>query len=141
MSRVFWDTNLFIYLLEDYGLHSEGVVELLAKMESRGDELLTSAITLGEILVQPSAAGDLNRCQEYEAAIIGNAIILPFDVPASRKYANIRSQPRKITPPDAIQLACAAAAGVDLFLTNDSRLHGLHVDGIQFITSVDRAPL
>jgi predicted nucleic acid-binding protein len=141
VSRVFWDTNLFIYLLEDYGLHSEGVVELLAKMESRGDELLTSAITLGEILVQPSSSGDVRRCQEYEAAITENAEILPFDVAASRKYARIRSQPRKITPPDAIQLACAAAAGVDLFLTNDSRLHGLHVDGIQFITSVDRAPL
>jgi len=141
MSRVFWDTNLFIYLLEDYGLHSESVIELLARMESRADELLTSAITLGEILVQPSSAGDLRRCQEYEAAIKANATILAFDIGASRSYARIRSQPRKIAPPDAIQLACAASAGVDLFLTNDTRLHGLHVDGIQFITSVDRAPL
>jgi uncharacterized protein len=141
MSRVFWDTNLFIYLLEDYGAHSKEVVELLAKMEARGDELLTSAITLGEVLVQPWSAGDVRRSQEYEAAIQSCAVILPFDAAAARNYARIRSQPRKIAPPDAIQLACAASAGVDLFLTNDLRLHGVHVDGIQFITSVDRAPL
>jgi uncharacterized protein len=141
MSRVFWDTNLFIYLLEDYGAHSKEVVELLAKMEARGDELLTSAITLGEVLVQPWSAGDVRRSQEYETAIQSSAVILPFDAAAARNYARIRSQPRKIAPPDAIQLACAATAGVDLFLTNDLRLHGVHVDGIQFITSVDRAPL
>jgi predicted nucleic acid-binding protein len=141
MSRVFWDTNLFIYLLEDYGPHSEGVAELLAKMEVRGDQLLTSAITLGEVLVQPCSLGDLSRCRDYEAAIHSTAIILPFDAAASLSYARIRSQPRKINPPDAIQLACAAAAGVDLFLTSDARLHGVHVDGIHFITSVDRAPL
>jgi len=28
-----------------------------------------------------------------------------------------------------------------LFLTNDMRLHSLQVDGIQFITSLERAPL
>lgn len=140
MSRVFWDTNLFIYLLEDYGPHSEGVAELLAKMEVRGDELLTSAITLGEVLVQPCSRGDVSRCQEYEEAIKATARILPFDAAASLNYARIRSQPRKIAPPDAIQLACAATAGVDLFLTNDVRLQGLHVEGIQFITAVDRAP-
>lgn len=141
MSRVFWDTNLFIYLLEDYGPHSDGVAELLVKMESRGDELLTSAITLGEVLVRPCSLGQMSRCQEYEAAIKSTAMVLPFDLAASLNYARIRSQPRKISPPDAIQLACAATAGVDLFLTNDARLHGLHVEGIQFITSVDRSPL
>jgi len=141
MSRVFWDTNLFIYLLEDYGPHSEGVAGLLAKMETRGDELLTSAITLGEVLVQPCLRGEMDRCRGYEAAIQATARILPFDAAASLHYARIRSQPRKISPPDAIQLACAATAGVDLFLTNDARLHEVHVDGIHFITSVERAPL
>lgn len=141
MTRIFWDTNLFIYLFEDYGSHSKGVVSLLAKMEERGDELLTSAITMGEVLVQPWAAGDMDRCTQYENALRSHATIVPFDIKASRSYAQLRAQPRKVSPPDAIQLACAAAAGVDLFLTNDVRLHGMRVDGIHFITSVDRAPL
>jgi predicted nucleic acid-binding protein len=47
----------------------------------------------------------------------------------------------RFRPPDAIQLACAAAASVDLFITNDERLRVKHVDGIQFIVPLSRAPL
>jgi predicted nucleic acid-binding protein len=43
--------------------------------------------------------------------------------------------------PDAIQLACAAAAGIDLFITNDDRLSKFHVQGIHFITGLDQAPI
>lgn len=139
MSRIFWDTNLFIYLLEDHGHHSKQTIALLRKMGERGDELVTSALTIGEVLARPMQDGDEDRCERYEKAIRSNAIISLFDVAAARTFAKIRSQ--KIRPPDAIQLACAAVASVDLFLTNDKRLHGIHVAGIHFITSVDRAPL
>jgi hypothetical protein len=37
-------------------------------------------------------------------------------------------------------LACAAAASFDLFITNDARLQSKHVQGIQFVVSLDRAP-
>lgn len=141
MSRVFWDTNLFIYLFEDYGKHSQLTAQLRQKMLKRGDELLTSTLTIGELLTGPERTGNKQLCQEYEEAIRLTAVVVNFDVNAAKKYAQLRSRPPKISPPDAIQLACAAAAGVDLFLTNDTRLHNLHVDGIQFITSVDRAPL
>lgn len=142
MSRVFWDTNLFIYLFEDYGKHSQSVIALRRKMLERNDELFTSALTLGEILVKPTSISDADLCRKYEDAIRSTAIIVNFDVAVARRYAKLRAQPPpKLSPPDAIQLACAATAGVDLFLTNDLRLHSLHVDGIHFITSVERAPL
>jgi hypothetical protein len=38
-------------------------------------------------------------------------------------------------------LACAAAADVDLFITNDAHLQTRYVEGIQFIVSIERAPL
>jgi predicted nucleic acid-binding protein len=143
MSRVFWDTNLFVYLFEDYGRDSEKVVALRRKMLERNDELVTSAMTIGEILVKPTSVSDDELCRNYEDAIRATAIVVNFDVAVARIYAKLRAQrkPPNIAPPDAIQLACAATAGVDLFLTNDINLHGLHVDGIHFITSVDRAPL
>ena len=47
MSRIFWDTNLFIYLIEDQTEHAERVASLRRRMIERGDELLTSALTLG----------------------------------------------------------------------------------------------
>lgn len=111
-------------------------------MIERGDQLLTSALTLGEILTKPQAADDVLACQEYEEAIRSTAIIIDFDIAAGRTYAKVRGKGlQKIHPPDAIQLACAATAGVDLFLTNDARLHNVRVDGIHFITSVERAPI
>ena len=58
MSRIFWDTNLFVYLLEDKGELTERVVSLRERMIERRDELLTSALTLGEIFVKPLEAGD-----------------------------------------------------------------------------------
>lgn len=48
---------------------------------------------------------------------------------------------RSLRAPDAIQLACAAGAGVDLFITNDARLHARQITGIQFIVSLEGAPL
>ncbi|SRR5579875_109797 len=42
---------------------------------------------------------------------------------------------------EAIQLACAAAAGMDLFITNDDRLSRKRVPEIKFITSLQRAPI
>jgi predicted nucleic acid-binding protein len=135
MSRIFWDTNLFIYLFEDYGHLSQQVAVLLKKMEGRGDELLTSTLTVGEITAKPLSQGDTNRSHHYEEAIRSNAVVLSFDLPAARHFAKLRASHQKsIRPPDAIQLACAATTGVD-------RLHNVRVDGIHFITSVDRAPL
>lgn len=142
MSRIFWDTNLFIYLFEDHGHHSKEATALLKKMAERGDELITSTLTIGEILARPMQEGDIERCQQYENAIRSNAMIAAFDMAAARNFAKIRSRnEKKIRPPDAIQLACASANSVDLFLTNDKHLHGIRVEGIHFITSIDRAPL
>jgi len=140
MSRIFWDTNLFIYLLEDYGNFSKAVVQLRSKMLARGDQLLTSTLTLGEILVKPSERGETELCMRYEHAISSAAVIISFDLKAARIYAELRTE-RSLKAPDAIQLACAANAAVDLFVTNDERLQGKHVQGIQFIVPLDRVPV
>ena len=140
MSRIFWDTNLFIYLFEDYGALSKAVVRLRSKMLERGDQLLTSTLTLGEILVKPTERNDPELCGKYECAISSAATMIAFEVKAAKVYAALRSE-RSLKAPDAIQLACAASAGVDLFVTNDERLQGKHVDGIQFIVPLGRVPL
>jgi predicted nucleic acid-binding protein len=109
-------------------------------MLERGDQLLTSALTLGEILVKPTERGDIDLCRKYEHAIVTTSVIVRFDEEAARRYAVLRCE-RSIRGPDAIQLACAASVGVDLFITNDNRLQNKTVDGIQFIVPLDRAPL
>ena len=140
MSRIFWDTNLFIYLFEDKGELTERVVSLRERMVERQDQLLTSALTLGEILVKPLEAGDAELMRLYERTINANAAVLPFDQAAAAVFATVR-QNRSIQPADAIQLACASVAGVDMFITNDQRLSRHVVPGIHFIQSLAVATL
>ncbi|HET8577087.1 MAG TPA: type II toxin-antitoxin system VapC family toxin [Methylomirabilota bacterium] len=137
MSRVFWDTNLFIYLIEGSGERAEGVARLRQRMMARGDQLYTSTLTLGEVLVKPAESKNETLRQQYEQAIAAGAVLIPFDQPAARLYSSIRRD-RTIRPPDAIQLACAAQARVDLFITNDDRLSDKVVPGINFVASLEK---
>ena len=139
MSRVFWDTNLFIYLLEGPSELSAKVRHLGQRVMERGDQLYTSTLAMGEVLVKPMEQGKPELAARYEGALAPPTILLlPFDRACARIYARLR-QDKTIPAPDAMQLACAAQAGCDLFITNDDRLSRKVVPGIQFITSLDRA--
>jgi len=137
VSRVFWDTNLFVYLMEGEGLRTESVVALRRRMIERGDELLTSSLTLGELLVKPVETGNYELRNRYVQAMEDGVTMLSFDTQAALRFADIRGD-RSIQSPDAIQLACAAAGGTDLFITNDDRLSRKNVPGIAFIQSLQR---
>jgi predicted nucleic acid-binding protein len=132
MSRIFWDTNLFIYLFEDYGDLSKTTARIRERMLARNDQLYTSTLTLGEVLVKPTEEGNEVLRREYLEALGSAAVLIPFDREAAQIYARIRKD-RSLRAPDALQLSCAAAAGVDLFITNDERLAGKVVPGVQFI--------
>ena len=140
MSRIFWDTDLFIYLIEGKSSMAQQVVALRKKMRARGDQLLTSTLTLGEVLVKPLQMGDLKLSSDYHRELAVSSVLIPFDVKAAGAYARIRID-RSLRAPDAIQLACAASVGVDLFITNDIHLQGKQIPGIQFIVPLDRVPI
>ena len=137
MSRVFWDTNLFVYLLEGTGARAESVVALRQRMIERGDELLTSTLTLGELLVKPVEMRDDELRDRYVQAMDAGVTLLSFYARAALRFAAIRGD-RSIRAPDAIQLACAAVGRTDLFITNDDRLSRKNVPGIGFIQSLQR---
>lgn len=140
MAKIFWDTNLFIYLFENNLTWSQRLVESRQKMLIRGDELLTSWLTVGEVLTKPKELRNAVLEKSYLSFFLSGAVqLIPFDFDAARRYGEIRSRAR-VRPADSIQLACAAAAGSDLFVTNDRQLAELAIPGITFITSVERMP-
>jgi predicted nucleic acid-binding protein len=99
-------------------------------MSERHDELLASALTLGEVLVKPYAAREWALAERYEQLLETPGVsVLPFDRSCARVYAQLR-QDKTLKPPDAIQLACAASARCDLFITNDNRLTRKVVPGV-----------
>ena len=141
MSRVFLDTNIFIYYYEDAGLMTTLTRSLLERLDQRGDQIVTSTLTIGELLVHPLRVGNDKLAALYEQVLQPPSIeIIAFDRVCANAFARIRLD-KTIKPPDAIQLASAAIARCDLFLTNDSRLTGKIIPGVQFIAALDKAPV
>jgi len=137
MSLIYWDTMLFVYLIEEHPEYYETVEKLVLQMAERGDTLCTSIFTRGEALVGAQKAGSeqiAQRLRDYLQPPIVS--LLPFTLETADHYARIRAT-NKVSPADAIHLASAAAAGVDLFLTNDRSLRHMIVPGIQFVAGMD----
>jgi predicted nucleic acid-binding protein len=110
-------------------------------MLRRGDRLYTSAMTVGEVLAKPISSGSTGIVARYQSFFASDQIVVSvFGFPAAEAYGNIR-QDRSIQPADAIQLACASSAGIDLFITNDERLSQKSIPGVKFLTSLARAPI
>jgi predicted nucleic acid-binding protein len=137
MSRIFYDTMLFIYLLEDNHSYVGRVKQLLARSRERGDLLFTSHFAVGEVL-----AGVHRPGASAVAASIRRSLnemtfqLLPFEAGAVDTFSRLRGF-HKIGIADSINLACAASAGIDLFLTYDKELLKLNVPGIQFIADFE----
>lgn len=137
MSRIYWDSMLFVYWLEDNQEFAKRVGAIHSKMKERGDELITSAFTFGEVLAGVYRVGAARAAEESRRLLLKVVSeIVPFDLGASEHYAKIRGT-QGVAPADAIHLSCAAQANTDLFLTNDKRLTGKFVPGIQFIATLD----
>ncbi len=141
MSRVFLDTNLIIYLLEDYGELSVITARFAQRMIERGDTVVTSMMTVGEVMVKPLAIGDQVLLHKYRQLFDAPDVeLISFNRMEAMEYAKVRGD-KSIKSPDAIQLACASVAKCDLFVTNDDRLSKKVIPGIQFIVSLDRVPI
>ena len=111
MSRVYWDSMMFIYMLEGNPVFAPSVLEILDEMDQRGDTLCTSIFCLGEVLTGPrkfnSTAG-INRVKQYFAS---DAVdVLPFTIETADRFSLIRAT-TAAKPADAIHLAAAASAG------------------------------
>jgi len=137
VRRIFWDTMVHAYWFEDHKKLSDRVEQIHESMQRRGDTLCSSLFVLNELLVGPlrtkdTAAADLIVKYFHSSAIT----LLPYPSRAVRIFAELRAQ-QGIKSLDALHLATAASAGVDLFLTNDRRLHKAVVPGISFIASLD----
>lgn len=138
MSRIYWDTMLFIYWLEDNPQFGKRVNAIWSQMQQRNDQLISGALALGEILAGAYKRGaDLERIRDVKTAFTNTVSeIVPFSEEAADLFGQIKGS-LKIPSADAIHLACAASAKADLFLTNDENLLGKIIPGIQFIAKLD----
>jgi predicted nucleic acid-binding protein len=117
------DTAVFIYLIEDHLDFAPALSPLFAAAEEGRVELVTSALTLLEVLVVPMRRGDVDLAKRYETVLTrGRGLrLVDLDRTQLRSAAHLRAA-QGIRTPDALQLAAALTTGCGCFLTNDRRL-------------------
>lgn len=137
MSRFYWDSMLFMYALERHPAYSPVVQTVLREMHRRGDTLCTSVFTLGEVLTGPRKLGSVSGSDRVRAYFASGALeVLPFTLETSEQFASIRAW-TAVKSADAVHLATASLASVDVFLTNDKVLLSLKVPGIRLFAGLD----
>lgn len=140
VNRIFFDTNIFIYMFEGIEPNRGRMLEIRRRMLERGDRIVTSAMTLGELLVKPTKLGQVSLIEQYDRAVRSTSEVISFDAQVAWRFASLRAT-HNLRSADAIQLACAAHSGVDLFISSDQQLHKLDIPGIGFITPLEKVPL
>ncbi|HEX6368362.1 MAG TPA: PIN domain-containing protein [Longimicrobium sp.] len=120
------DTAAFIYFIEAHPTYVPALRQLFDAADREVLSIVTSAVTLLEVLVVPYRAGNQPLAQRYEALLThGRGVVLrEIDRPLLRAAAQLRAVAGARTP-DALQLAAALAEGCTTFVTNDHRLPAL----------------
>ena len=117
------DTAIFIYFIEEDERFLAAIMPLFEAAHAGKFELVTSALTLLEVLVVPYRSGNIELAERYEAALTRSSGVRMVDL--TRNHLRMAAQLRAATgvgTPDALQLAASLASGCSAFLTNDRRL-------------------
>ena len=117
------DTAIFIYFIEENPRFLPEITPLFKEADQGKRELITSALTLLEVLVVPYRAGNRLLAERYEALLTRSRGIRLVELSHDqlRAAAQLRAA-TSIKTPDALQLVAAIGGGCTTFLTNDRRL-------------------
>jgi predicted nucleic acid-binding protein len=127
------DTAPLIYFIEENPTYLD-IVRPFFEMMDRGEvQVVTSVITLAEVLVHPLRSGNATLAQRYRDILQNPTALtlLPVSEAIAEQAAHLRAT-HNLRTPDAIQLATALQVGASAFLTNDARLPT--IPGLQTIT-------
>ena len=117
------DTAIFIYFIEENPRFLPAILPLFIQADQGNRELITSALTLLEVLVVPYRAGNRHLAERYEALLTRSRGIRLVELSHDqlRAAAQLRAA-TNVKTPDALQVVAAISGGCTTFLTNDRRL-------------------
>jgi predicted nucleic acid-binding protein len=132
------DTVAFIYFLEDNRIYAPVLDPLFREADDGRRHIVTSALTLLEVLVIPYRLGQLTLAGRYEALLTRSRGVRMVELGREqlRGAANLRALHRLHTP-DAMQIAAALTHRAVAFVTNDRRLPD--IPGLRIIQLADVA--
>jgi len=129
---VYLDTAPLIYLVEGTPSRSGVVDSQIRKWIESGEDLVTSCVTLMELLVHPKRSGDRRLENQYRLFLERLLALppLPVDERVAEQAAEIRAR-HGFKTPDSLQLAVAVCCGCSVFYSNDRALQKF--DGLDVV--------
>jgi predicted nucleic acid-binding protein len=120
------DSVPLIYFIEENPTYLQMTDAFFEAMLRREFRVITSVLTLPEVLVYPLRQGNRTLAQEYRDILYYQEGLTTVEI--STDIAETAAQIRAVhnlRTPDAIQMATAISAGASFFLTNDGHLPSL----------------
>ena len=120
------DSAPLIYFIEQNPTYLE-MMRIFFRALNQGEfRVVTSVVTLPEVLVYPLRQGNTTLAQQYRDILFNAEGLTTIQI--SPDIAEVAAQLRAVhnlRTPDAIQMATAIREGASFFLTNDARLPSL----------------
>jgi predicted nucleic acid-binding protein len=135
--RIYLDTMVWIYALEGNASFGPAAQDTLRAIRSNQHTLLTSHFLLAELLVAPVKKGDAFTVAQYRRMLTAASVeVIPFTADVAVHFAKLRAQFRTKAA-DSIHLALAASVSTDMFITGDTDLNEVRLDGIKLVVGLN----
>lgn len=137
VQHIFLDTMFFIYHFENNERFLGLTTDVLNMVEKGQMRCSTSYLTLMELLVKPLKEGRQALVEEYRMVFetFPNMSMISLDKSVVHLAAYFRAM-YNLRSADSIQLASAASAKCDLFLTNDRNLIQIREFKIRYMEEI-----
>ncbi len=131
-SRLYLDTNIWIYYIEANPSFVRKVHDVIVAAEATVSTLVTNEITVAECLYKPSTDDNLTAMQAYDQLFASGEIeLVPLDGALARQAASHGGK-LGLKLIDAIHYMSALTSGCDHFITSDARFRS--VPGLKVLT-------
>lgn len=126
------DTAPLIYYIESHNAYSPAVDPFFEAMDQEDILVVTSTITLLEVLVQPLRLDRIDLVTQYREILLNanNLVIVDVVPEIAESAAGLRAK-YNLRTPDAIQVATTMFMGSTTLLTNDKEMR--KVSDIQIV--------
>jgi predicted nucleic acid-binding protein len=125
-SVIYLDTAPFFYSVEKHTYYSPLFAQFWTDLDTGKIRVVTSELTLLEVLVQPIRLGREDLIEAYDSLLIDSDLqLVPIDSAVLRKAAELRAH-LNLKTPDSIHAATALRAGCDHLVSNDGGLRRLN---------------
>ena len=123
ISKLYVDSAPLIYYVEERLAYVDKMELILILVETSSLEVVSSVLTLSEVLVVPLRMSAHRLAQRYRSILMNREFctLLTVSADTAIRAASIRARYR-INLPDALHIASALEYGCDAFLTNDYKL-------------------